>query len=142
MPFIKGKSGNPAGRRKGTGTISPSVMRECRIQFTEMTCNSFEEWAPMVIQKAIDLAKAGNEKMITMLWDRFFNPSILNISIQSSTASDIADSQGLIIEKMGDGTLDRTHALDLIKGLAIKRDSIITKDLEKAVQAIQENHKG
>lgn len=137
MPFVKGKSGNPKGKKKGNiCTITPNTLKPYKAQFTEIACEKSHDLAPKIIEKALQMAIDGNEKMITMLWDKFFDVKLynqLNKRLASKTAADIAESQGAVIEAAGSGEIDVDYALSLVKALAVKRDSIIFKDLEDYV---------
>ncbi|GAH02412.1 unnamed protein product, partial [marine sediment metagenome] len=58
MPFVKGKSGNAAGRPKG--------LKDRRARFREMV----EPLAPELLNKAVTMALDGNEQMLRLILDR------------------------------------------------------------------------
>src|SRR5438105_9331918 len=60
--FKKGESGNPNGRPKGIVDIRMAWRAQ------------FEPAAPTIIQKAIDMAKAGDKDMMRLCLDRMVPP--------------------------------------------------------------------
>lgn len=146
MPFPKGMSGNPTGRPKGLPNkcVSPSYIRKNRWAFTTIVHERADEVAVQLINKTIDMALEGNEKMILMLWERYYDRNFANIleeRLKSKTAEDIDDSQQAIIDKISGGDLDLDYGSNLVKTLAVKRDSSVVKTLADELWEIQEARK-
>lgn len=138
MPFVKGQVGNPKGRPKAK-PLTPYDLRQHRREFTAMSLSRIQSVGEALVSKAIELALNGNEKMIALLWDRFYDKNFLNkleTPLKTSTASEIDHSQEVIIEKMGLGEIDPEHGIVLSKALTMKRDSSLIKDLETQVNQI------
>lgn len=137
----KGCSGNSAGRPKSEMTLKE--LKASKAKFVEIAARNVEKWAPDVIMKAIDLAKRGDAKMITLLFDKFFEIKEAQFTeiLLSATAAEIAESQDIVIARATRGEVSSSYALDIMKALTIKRDSIIVKDLEAYVneQKAKEN---
>lgn len=69
--FIKGKSGNPAGRPKG----SKNQITIMKIALEGNLRKKLEHDAQDILQKAIDMAKAGDGQMIKLLVDKMIPTS-------------------------------------------------------------------
>ena len=64
--WVKGISGNPKGRRKGSRN-KVTILREAVLQKAENLV--LDQWVELV-QTTIDLAKKGDSTCIKILWDR------------------------------------------------------------------------
>lgn len=138
--FQKGQSGNPYGR-----ATNPEITRilmefkDRRNQFTLGLFQRIESLGDSLVTKAVDLAMDGNEKMLSFLLERYINNNLINRlekPLLSRTVEDIDNSQQLVIEKMGEGTLDVGHGMNLVKTLSLKRDTINVRRLEQQVTEI------
>ncbi len=138
--FQKGQSGNPLGR-----ITNPEVTKilmeykDRRNQFTLGLFQRIESLGDSLVTKAVDMAMDGNEKMMTFLLERFINTNLINRlekTLLSRTVEDIDNSQQFVIEKMGEGTIDVNHGMNLVKTLSLKRDTINVRQLEEQVGAI------
>jgi len=143
MPYIieksKNPSRNPKGRTKGIDAINPVTLRPYRKEFTEMACKELPKLAPQIIKKAFEMAIAGDQKMITMFWDIFFDPKIDNRLMKKlpcETAEQINESFQFLLDNMSNGELDLEYGTSLLKALIQKKDSIVMKDLEAQVKII------
>lgn len=147
MPFVKGKSGNPKGKKKGAVynyNLSPNILRSCKAQFNEIACEEASIWMPKIIKKSLEMAMEGNEKMIFMLWDKYYDPNLANvlgIKLKSKTAAEIDESQQIIIDKISEGEIDHDYGSNLVKTLAIKRDSSVVKDIAAELWELQEERR-
>ncbi len=113
--------------------------KDRRNQFTLGLFQRIESLGDSLISKAVDMAMDGNEKMMLFLLERFINNNLINRlekPLLSKRVEDIDNSQQFVIEKMGDGTLDVSHGMNLVKTLSLKRDTINVRELEEHVGAI------
>jgi hypothetical protein len=141
--FKKGQSGNPSGRPVGaSGSDITKVLMAYKTRRNDFTLALFqriESIGDSLVTKAVDLAMAGNEKMLAFLLDKGINPNLINKlekPIVSKTVEDIDNSQQMVISNMGSGNIDMQHGLNLVKALALKRDSINVRQLEDQVREI------
>ncbi len=139
--FQKGVSGNPSGRAPTNPEITRLLMefKDRRNSFTLNLFSRIDSLGDSLISRAVDMAMDGNEKMMTFLLDRCLNHNLINRlekPLLSKTVEDIDNSQQLVIEKIGEGTLDVTHGMNLVKTLSLKRDTINVRQLEEQVGAI------
>lgn len=142
MAFKKGESGNPKGRPVGcTSSFASRNLGPIKGKFTEYAIKNFDNWAHESIEKTFELAKKGHERILLMLWDRFFCPSTLDLVLKSKTVEDISESQSLVIDKMCRSEITREEAMDLIRTLSQRRETILVEDLERKIKEIQENLK-
>ena len=138
--FQKGQSGNPAGR-KTNPEITRILMefKDRRNNFTLALFDRIESVGDALISRAIDMAMEGNERMMFFLFDKCINSNLLSRlekPLLSRTAEDIDNSQQFVIEKMGEGTIDASHGLNLVRTLSLKRDTINVRKLEEDVTKI------
>jgi len=140
--FQKGQSGNPYGK-----ATNPEITRilmehkDKRNQFTLGLFQRIESLGDSLVSKAVDMAMDGNEKMLTFMLEKFINNNLINRlekPLLSKTVEDIDSSQQFVIEKMGEGTIDVSHGMNLVKTLSLKRDTINVRQLEEQVGRIIE----
>jgi hypothetical protein len=135
--FQKGYSGNPKGASKAE--LPLTHLRRLRRQFTNMSIERVDTVTPALINKVIEMALAGHEGMIKLLWSHMVDKGYLNSiteQLKSKTADDIDMSQEIILDKMVTGEIDIEHGMLLQKAFAIKRDSSLVKVLEAEVNEI------
>lgn len=116
--------------------------KDKRNQFTLKLFDRIESLGDSLVSRAVDLAMAGNERMLTFLLEKCINTNLLNRLEQpllSKTVEDIDNSQQLVIEKIGEGTLDVNYGMNLVKTLSLKRDTINVRKLEEQVEKIIED---
>jgi hypothetical protein len=129
-------------RRGVTNPELTSILMEYRDRKNEFTLSLFqriESLGDSLINKALDLAIDGNEKMLLFLLDKCINPNLINRlekTLLSRTVQDIDNSQQFIIEKMGEGSIPVDHGMTLVKTLSQKRDTINVRELEYEVNKI------
>ena len=127
MAFKKGESGNPDGRPKGA--------KDKRTQYREL----FEPHADVLIQKAIDLALAGDTACLKMCIDRLVSP----FRAKNATVT-LDDIEGTLTEKgekiinaMGSGELSPSDASSMLSALAAQARIIEIEELEKRVSDLE-----
>jgi hypothetical protein len=123
MTFEKGQSGNPAGRPRGA-----------RNKRTLAAESMFDREASQIIDKVIDLAKAGDVVAIRLCLDRIYprpreRPVALDLPPMTTPAEAVA-AMGAITDAVGDGELGPQEAADLAKVVAGFSQTIATADLE------------
>ena len=131
MAFKKGESGNPDGRPKGA--------KDKRTQYREL----FDPHADDLIQKAIDLALAGDTACLKMCIDRLVSP----FRAKNATVT-LDDIEGSLTEKgekiitaMGNGELSPSDASSMLSALAAQARIIEIEELEKRVSDLEaRNH--
>ena len=131
MAFKKGESGNPDGRPKGA--------KDKRTQYREL----FDPHADDLIQKAIDLALAGDTACLKMCIDRLVSP----FRAKNATVT-LDDIEGTLTEKgekiimsMGSGELSPSDASSMLSALAAQARIIEIEELEKRVSDLEaRNH--
>ncbi len=125
--FKPGESGNPDGRPKGS--------RDKRTQYREL----FEPHADDLIQKAIDLALAGDTTCLKMCIDRLVSP----FRAKNATVT-LDDIEGTLTEKgekiinaMGKGELSPSDASSMLTALAAQVRIVEIDELEKRVLKLE-----
>lgn len=121
------------------------ILMDYRMSRNEFTLGFFqriESSRDAIVTKVIDMALEGNEKVLLYVMDRCMNHNLINRlekTLVSRTVEDIDNSQQFVIEKMGEGSIDVTHGMNLVKTLALKRDTINVRELECQVRKVVEN---
>jgi hypothetical protein len=95
MPFQKGRSGNPAGKKPGT--------KDWRSQLRDL----FEPQAPALVQKAIDLALGGDITALRLCIDWLIPPLKAReepVSLEALTGT-LTEQGHAILTAMAAGTL-------------------------------------
>lgn len=147
--FKKGNVANPNGRPKGPMTnaeLTKLIMqhKENRNQFTLGLFQRIDSLGDSLVSKAVDMAMEGNERMMLFIMDKLVNTNLMNRlekKLVSKTVEDIDNSQQFVIEKMGDGDIDIDYGHQLVKTLALKRETINVKQLEDQVRKIVDESK-
>jgi len=127
MPFEAGKSGNPSGRPKG----SIDKRTELRRLLTP--------YAPELIQKAVDMALAGDTTALRMCLDRCIAP------LRSTTQNIELNFEGELHER-GEATLQAIYAGDidpltgsaLIGALADQAKLVEMTEFEERLRKLEE----
>lgn len=142
-PFQKVQPVNPqTNSRSATNPEVTRILMEYKDRRNNFTLGLFrriESLGDSLIDKTIEMAMQGNEKLMMFLLEKSVNNNLINRlekPLLSKTVADIDNSQQLVIEKMGEGTLDVGHGMNLVKTLSIKRDTINVRLLEEQVQRI------
>lgn len=138
----KGQSGNPAGRKKGIISSPVSIRKACQADFTKIAHEKLEGWKEKLVDKLFERScQEGDIPALIYLWNLFYDKKIphdIISDLKTKTAADIDHAQSIIFKEMASGEMDMDHGMLLIKGLAIKRDSSVVKDLEEKVNTVME----
>ena len=125
--FKPGESGNPDGRPKGS--------KDKRTQYREL----FEPHADGLIQKASDLALAGDTTCLKMCIDRLVSP--FRAKDDTVTLDDIegtlTEKGEKIINAMGKGELSPSDASSMLTALAAQARILEIEELEKRVLKLE-----
>jgi hypothetical protein len=126
LAFKIGKSGNPAGRPKGS--------RDKRTVFKEM----LEPKSSQLIQKAIEMALDGNEAMLRLLLDRVLpaklreDPMPINIKCDS-----LVGQSKIILEELAKGTITSSCAKNLMDTVSVEARIFETEELTKRLEKVE-----
>jgi hypothetical protein len=131
VPFKKGQSGNPAGRRPGS-----------RNKTTEFIEKLFESEAEALGRKAVELALAGNPVMLKMCLERIA-PADKSRRITFklppiSSVSDLAGAQGSILRAMSEGAIAPEDALAAARIVDATGAALERIDLEARLAALED----
>ncbi len=126
--FIKGQSGNPAGRPKGSG-LSAQLRA------------AIEQDAPSIIKTMIEQAKAGDMQAAKALLDRVLpalKPESQAIHLPELVAADtMAEKARAAIDAAGAGAVSPSAASDLVSAIAGLAKIIETTELQKRLEALE-----
>ena len=135
--FVKGKSGNPLGRQKGSKNAATIIAE-----------NLLQGSAEDVTNKAVELALAGDTTAIKIILDRITPPmkeQKIELSLpQIQTSSDLILLQAHIIQNVAEGKLTPTQG-QIMTNMALKlRESFEVEKLESRIKELEshvrENH--
>ena len=126
--FIKGQSGNPAGRPKGSG-LSAQLRA------------AIEQDAPSIIKAMIEQAKGGDTAAAKTLLDRVLpalKPESQAISLPELVAAGtMAEKARAAIDAAGAGAVSPSAASDLVSAIAGLAKIIETTELQKRLEALE-----
>jgi hypothetical protein len=131
VPFKKGQSGNPSGRRPGS-----------RNKATELIEKLLESEAEALGRKAVELALAGNPVMLKMCLERIA-PADKSRRITFklppiSSVSDLAGAQGSILSAMSEGAISPEDALAAARIVDATGAALERIDLEARLAALED----
>ena len=124
--FEKGKSGNPGGRPKG--------VKDKRAIFREMV----EDNRELLLGKAMEMAKDGNEAMLKLLLDRLLparpkdNPLTTHLNFEGS----FGERTKTILDGVSNGELTCSQAKDLSSVLNVCEMAKKLEDIEQRLNQI------
>jgi hypothetical protein len=127
MVFHKGKSGNPAGRPKGTGQAMK--LRE-----------AIEADIPEIIAAMVIAAKDGDTGAAKLLLDRVIpalKPQGVAAHIDGLNSSSLSEQGKVVISAMGAGQLTPEQAQQMLAGLASLSKIIEVDDLERRLTELE-----
>ena len=126
--FIKGQSGNPQGRPKGSG-LSAQLRA------------AIEQDAPSIIKAMIEQAKAGDMQAAKALLDRVLpalKPESQAIHLPELVAAGtMAEKARAAIDAAGAGAVSPSAAIDLVSAIAGLAKIIETTELQKRLEALE-----
>jgi hypothetical protein len=130
-PFRKGRSGNPAGKPKGT-----------RHRATMAVQSLLEGEAEALTRKCIELAKAGDTTALRLCMERLA-PAMKSRAVQLpmpaiETADDVLQAQAATIRVMAAGKITPDEAATIAGVLDAKRKAIETVQLEGRVAKLEQ----
>lgn len=129
MPFVKGRSGNPAGRKPGPGKVG---------QFRAL----LESHAVDLIEVAIRQALTGDSAMLRLCLDkivpnyRSVDPAIA-IPRPDFGDDDIANQSHIIIDQLLSGGLAPDVAARIMQSLTLHQAIVELKALEARIAALE-----
>jgi Family of unknown function (DUF5681) len=130
-PFEPGRSGNPAGRPKGS-----------RHRITVLAEQLLEGEAEGLIRKAIKLALAGDVAALRLLVDRIHPPlrdRPVSFSLPPlSTPADAVAAMAAIATAVGEGNLTPTEAAEISALVANVVKTIEVAEIDARVRALEE----
>lgn len=131
MPFVIGKSGNPAGKPKGT--------KDKRTELRSL----LQPHAEDLVKKAVAMAKAGDVSALRICIDRIIPPvkdSRISIDLPKLTnAKACVQAQSFIVEAVAIGELLPSEGEAISSLVENQRRSFETQTLEERLKAIEEH---
>ena len=124
----KGESGNPLGRRPGTGKVAQ--LRE-----------NIAQHLPEIIEKLVIKAKDGDSQAARLLLERVLppvKPIEQSVKISFPVDADLSTQGQSIIQAVADGTLAPSQGSSLLTSLGILARIKEMDELEKRLTALEE----
>ena len=125
--FKKGQSGNPTGRPKGTGTAAK--MRAL-----------LEPHAPMLVEKAVQLALDGDTAALRICVDRLIpamKPRDEPIMLEGLEGS-LTEQGQTVITGMSKGCITSGDASDILRALASQARIKEVDELEQRIEVLED----
>ncbi|MEM6623660.1 MAG: DUF5681 domain-containing protein [Pseudomonadota bacterium] len=130
--FKKGKSGNPAGKPRGT-----------RHRATLAVEALLEGEAETLTRKAIELAKTGDTTALRLCLERLApvrrDAPVSFDAPAMESATDATKALGAILEAVASGDLTPSEASSLSGLIDAFRKTLETEDLERRITALEDN---
>lgn len=126
----KGESGNPNGRKPGTGQVAK--LR-----------NSIATHIPEIITQMVSKAKEGDVQAARLLLERVMPPlksMESNVSITFPENATLSEQGQTIIQSIADGTLTPGQGQALLSGLGSQARLIEITELEERITALENRH--
>ena len=130
MPFKKGQSGNPAGKKPGT--------RHKATQAAEALLAGESE---ALTRKAVEMALAGDTTALRLCLERIYPPRRdhpIQVSLpEINRPEDIVQSMSKVIEVVSEGLITPTEASTLAKVLGEQAKAIEVQDHEARIAKLE-----
>ena len=130
MPFVKGQSGNPAGRPRG--------VRDKRRQYLEL----LEDDLQAISAKAIQLAKSGNTQMIKLILERVLpaKPEDTPLVKGFDLVGDSYTQASQIMRALSDGILTPTQAHRMMKCTATYLATVDARNITERIEVLEKRN--
>lgn len=128
MGFKKGQSGNPQGRRPGTGVST---------RLREAISSDLDE----ILQVVVDEAKIGNISAAKLLIERCYptiKPMQQTVTVEGLDRGTLSEQGNTIIEAMGKGEVSPDVAQAMLSSLANQARIIEFDELEQRIALLEE----
>lgn len=129
-PFVKGQSGNPAGKRPGT-----------RSRITLLAEKLMENEATEVVRTVIDAAKAGDMTAARLILDRIAPPRRdrpVRIDLPPlSCPADVVEAMSAVISALSEGTISAAEASELSRLLDNFVKAVEANEIEGRVRRLE-----
>ena len=132
-PFVRGQSGNPAGRRPGSrnrATMAAEILLDGE--------------AEALTRKAVERALEGSDLALKLCLDRILAPrrerTVRFVLPPIDSPADLAPALGAVAAAVAHGALTPGEAAGLSQVAATFIRAIETTDFERRLQAIEEHH--
>lgn len=127
MPFPKGQSGNPAGRKRGSRNKATALR------------DQLEADASALIRKLVKLAKAGDVDALKFLVGRLIPPA-RELPVTVNARGTLRQQGEAIIADALNGRLTPAEAHALVAALASQAKLAEVTDLETRLAALEQRH--
>jgi hypothetical protein len=132
-PFVKGQSGNPAGRQKG-----------CRNKATRMAELYLDDEAEGLVRKAVEMAYAGDALALRLCLERTIaprreRPEPVTLPRLRSTA-DLAPAMGAVAAAVARGLITTGQAAELSAVFATVLRAVEASEFDRQLRAIEHGH--
>ena len=129
-PFEKGRSGNPAGRPRGSRNRATRAMQQ-----------ALEGEAQSLARKAVELALDGNTTALRLCLDRLLPPRrdrAVPLELPPvNGAGGLADAMAAIVAAAGNGEISSTEAAGWARLIDIFLKALETHDFEQRLEALE-----
>jgi hypothetical protein len=132
-PFVKGQSGNPAGRRKG-----------CRNKATRAAEAYLDGKSLGLTRKAVEMAYAGDGLALRLCLERTIpprreRPVPFGMPPLRNTA-DLAPAMGAIVEAVARGLITTGQAAEMSAVIATLLRAVEASEFDRQLRAIEHGH--
>src|SRR5579862_116821 len=130
MGWVRGESGNPAGRPVGA--------RDKRTAMREL----LEPHASELIAKAVELALTGDTTALRICIDRLIPPAKVreeSVTLPLGNGS-LAEQGQAVLAALGEGTIAPDVATAILQGIAAQARIVEGDEIEKRLAALEVKH--